>query len=251
MTELDLIIDLHKSNHRQGPGSMADTLRALSFLSLPADRPLQIADIGCGTGGQTLTLAQHLTGHITAVDLFTPFLDTLQQKATATADLKASIDILAADMHTLPLAPASLDLIWSEAAIYNIGFEKGIRQWSPLLKPGGYMAISEITWLTTARPVALTEFWQEEYPEITTASTKISQLESHGLIPEGYFILPPASWLTAYYEPLQAGFPAFLEKHQHSALAQKVVADHETEIAFYQTNKAYYSYGFYIARKLL
>jgi ubiquinone/menaquinone biosynthesis C-methylase UbiE len=34
----------------------------------------RIADIGCGTGGQTMVLACHVPGHITGVDLFTTFI---------------------------------------------------------------------------------------------------------------------------------------------------------------------------------
>lgn len=35
VTELELIIDLHKNADRQGPGSENDTLKALGFLDLP------------------------------------------------------------------------------------------------------------------------------------------------------------------------------------------------------------------------
>ena len=37
----------------------------------------------------------------------------------------------------------ALDLIWSEGAIYNIGFEQGVRDWRPFLKEGGVLVASE------------------------------------------------------------------------------------------------------------
>ena len=78
MTELELIIDLHKGTKRQGSGSTSDTLKALSFMDLPTNKRLEIADIGCGTGGQSVTLAHHLDAHITAVDLFPDFLEEVK-----------------------------------------------------------------------------------------------------------------------------------------------------------------------------
>ncbi|HBC37405.1 MAG TPA: SAM-dependent methyltransferase, partial [Porphyromonadaceae bacterium] len=42
---------------RQGPGSPEVTLKAFSFIE-PLTDTARIADIGCGTGGQTMTLAQ-------------------------------------------------------------------------------------------------------------------------------------------------------------------------------------------------
>ena len=81
MTELDLIIDLHKNSERQGPGSEHDTLRALELLNLPTDQILKVADIGCGSGGQTITLTKNLNAQITAVDLFPEFLNELNEKS--------------------------------------------------------------------------------------------------------------------------------------------------------------------------
>jgi hypothetical protein len=40
-------------------------------------------------------------------------------------------------MDDLPFKEEELDLIWSEGAIYNIGFEKGLREWRKYLKKMG------------------------------------------------------------------------------------------------------------------
>ena len=119
MTELDLIIDLHKNAERQGPGSEKDTLKALSFFEFPADKKLKIADIGCGSGGQTITLAENLNGLITAVDLFPDFLNALNEKSRKLG-LTDKIVTLEKSMDDLPFNKSEFDLIWSEGAIYNI-----------------------------------------------------------------------------------------------------------------------------------
>ena len=59
----------------------------------------------------------------------------------------SSIETLAKSMDSLTFAEESLDLIWSEGAIYNMGFGKGIEAWRPFLRSGGVLAVSEITWL--------------------------------------------------------------------------------------------------------
>jgi SAM-dependent methyltransferase len=249
MTDFDLLIDLHQNNLRQGPGSDAMTQKALSFIDI-ADQPnLQMADIGCGTGAQTLTLAQHTKGHITAVDLFPGFLEKLNERAEE-KDLSNRITTLARSMEDLPFEEGSLDIIWSEGAVYIMGFEKGVQDWKRFLKPGGYLAVSEISWLTAARPAELEAFWNKEYPEVGTVSEKIRVLETNGYTPVAHFILPPECWIDHYYQPIRQDIPAFLERHAHSEAARQLVEGEQEERAFYEKYQQYYSYGFYIARKL-
>lgn len=248
MTNIDLIIDFHSGSERQGPGSRKDTLRALSFLNLPKNKELNMADIGCGTGQHAITLAQELRGTINAVDLFPVFLHQLDQKAKDLG-LSDRINTLEASMENLPFEHESLDLIWSEGAIYNMGFEVGIKAWKDFLKSGAGLAVSEITWISEARPKELEDFWVQEYPEIGKASEKIKILEDNGFTLVGYFYLQPESWIESYYEPMESRFSAFLDKHHHSEEAQSVAQEYRDEIDLYTKYKDYFSYGFYIARK--
>ena len=248
MTELELIIDLHKNSERQGPGSENETLKALDFLNFPTGQNLKVADIGCGSGGQTISLAKNLNGQIVAVDLFPEFLNELNERSEKLG-LAHKIDTLEKSMDDLPFKNEEFDLIWSEGAIYNIGFENGIKKWKDYLKVGGYLAVSEITWITLFRPKEIEEFWNAAYPEIDVASTKIRQLENNGYSLVGYFYLNQDSWFETYYKPLQARFEDFLKRNGNSELARKIVEDNQAEIDLYQKFKDYYSYGFYIARK--
>ena len=122
MSEIELIIDLHKNSERQGPGSEKETLLALELTGMRHNEKIKIADIGCGTGGQTITLAQKLDAQITAVDLFPDFLDELNDKAEKLG-LKEKIITLEKSMDELPFDDEEFDIIWSEGAIYNIGFQ--------------------------------------------------------------------------------------------------------------------------------
>ncbi len=248
MLDFSLLVDFHYDGERQGPGSTKDTLRALNLTGLNLNSALRIADIGCGTGAQTLTLARHTRGEITAVDLFPEFLENLNSRAY-TAGFNERIQTLQGSMDGLPFENESLDLIWSEGAIYNMGFEKGIKYWHQFLRPGGWIAISEITWITGSRPEEIEEFWRKDYPEIGSAGEKIRILEKNGYSLRGYFILSPESWLEEYYKPMEGRFDKFLTRHSHSEAARAVVAENQSEIELYKRFQEYYSYGFYVARK--
>lgn len=248
MNEIELIIDLHRNSNRQGPGSEKDTLLALEFMELPKDKQVALADIGCGTGGQTIHLAQNSNAKITAVDLSPEFLVELNQKSKKLG-LDSKISTLEASMDKLPFVREEFDVIWSEGAIYNIGFENGIQSWKEFLKEGGFLALSEITWTTNSRPQEIEDFWTGEYSEIDTPANKIKILEECGFSLVGYFALTEDCWIKNYYNPMESGFEHFLKRHKHSNLAKKVVRDHQSEIELYMKYNKYYSYGFYIARK--
>lgn len=248
MNEMDLLADLHRHTDRQGPGSEKDTLLAMALAGLPDPTFLNMADIGCGSGGQTLTLAKHLNGHITAVDIIPVFLEELQKRATQ-AGAQKKITTLCASMEDLPFEVASLDGIWSEGAIYSMGFERGVKAWKKFIKPGGFLAVSEITWTTHVRPPEIESYWMRECPEISTAAEKIRILEENDFTLTGYFVLPESSWTETYYKPLATGFDAFLERHRHTEDALKVIQEYLEEIAQFEKYKAYYSYGFYVGRK--
>ncbi len=248
MSDLNLIIDFHLNSERQGPGSVEDTLKALSFINSANNTNLKVADIGCGSGGQTITLAQNLNAEITAIDLFPEFLGELNDKAKKLG-LTNEITTLKASMDDLPFDKEEFDIIWSEGAIYNMGFESGIKNWKKFLKPGGYLAVSEITWIMDSRPKTLEDFWTKEYSEMDIASNKIKILEENGFTLTGYFFLDESSWIENYYKPLESNFDSYLERNNHSEQAKEVVQEYKSEIELYHKYKDYYSYGFYVARK--
>ena len=78
--DVALISEYFSSMDRQGPGSTESTIKALSFIdNLHAGS--KIIDLGCGTGCQTMVLAQNTPGNITAIDLFPGFIDKLNDNA--------------------------------------------------------------------------------------------------------------------------------------------------------------------------
>ncbi|MDR1762116.1 MAG: class I SAM-dependent methyltransferase, partial [Bacteroidales bacterium] len=164
--DLHIIYDYFSNTERQGPGSPKITLKALSFIEGLTEKST-IADIGCGTGGQTMVLAQNTPGKIIGVELWPDFVKQFNEKAID-KNLQERVKGIIGDMKSLPFRDEELDLIWSEGAIYNIGFERGLTEWRKFLKPGGYIAVTENTWFTEERPAEIQEFWDKAYPEIDT-----------------------------------------------------------------------------------
>ena len=248
MDELELLVDFHVDSERQGPGSPADTQRAAELAGIDG-RGLDVIDIGCGTGASSIALAQRYNANITAVDLFPQFLDRLEAQASDLG-LSDRITVVQADMADLDFADDSFDVVLSEGAAYNMGFRSAVESWRRLLRPGGVMVISEITWLTPTRPLEIDEHWQAEYPEIDTAASKITVLEDAGLALRGYFVLSEAAWEKHYYQPMEERMAAFLARHDNSNVSQGIVDAERREIDLYRAYKAHYGYGMYIAQRV-
>ena len=246
--DFNLIGEYFSSIERQGPGSPQATLQALSFIdNLAADS--RIADLGCGTGGQTMVLAQHTPGSITGLDLFPVFIDRFNARARELL-LHERVTGVVGLMDNLPFHDEELDLIWSEGAIYNIGFVRGVTEWRRYLKPGGWLAVSEASWFTSERPAEIDRFWKDEYPEIDTIPVKVAQMQQAGYIPVATFILPETCWTEHYYQPQAAMQAAFLQQHAGERAAEELVANIRHEAEMYARYKAFYGYVFYIGRKV-
>ncbi len=246
--EFNLICEFFLKLKRQGPGGQAETLKALSFIRGLSEKSV-IADLGCGTGGQTMTLAQHVEGHITGLDLFPSFIDKFNGNAQQLG-LQDRVKGIVGDMCDMPFSPESIDLIWSEGSIYNIGFERGINEWRKYLRQGGYLAVSENTWLTEKRPQEIEDFWQQTYPEIGTVASKVEQMQKAGYMPVATFVLPEECWTTNYYVPAAKAEEEFLAAYPDNETVKTFIGYLRQEEALYRKYGEYYGYVFYIGKKI-
>jgi SAM-dependent methyltransferase len=257
--ELELLVDLHLGHERQGPGSSETTRRAIDLAGLRPnpDRPLRIADLGCGTGASALVLAETLAkdpsespgAEIVAIDGIGAFIERLRERV-ADRGLSGRLEGRVADMAALPLGDGEFDVLWSEGAIYNIGFEHGARIWRRHLRPGGLLAVTELSWTSADRPAEIERHWQTAYPGIATPSENLARLERVGYLPIGFFMLPASCW-SNYHDPIEASLPAFLERHAdgpHRETARAVAEGVRVEIDLRRRYGAFFGYAFHLAR---
>jgi len=246
--DFNLICEYFSSIERQGPGSPEMTIKALSFIDNLTSES-KIADIGCGTGGQTMVMAQHTPGHITGIDLFPAFIDLFNLNA-GKLSIEERVKGVVGSMDNLPFQNEELDLIWSEGAIYNIGFERGLNEWRKFLKTNGYIAVTEASWFTIERPAEIEAFWKDAYSEIDTIPNKVAQMQKAGYIPVATFVLPENCWTDHFYAQQANVQEVFLKKYTGDKTAVELVANQRHEAELYKRYKKYYGYVFYFGKKI-
>ena len=229
---------------RQGPGSSQSSLRALSMM---AELPMQltIADLGCGTGSQTRLLARATGGEVVAMDHYAPYLRSLEKQALA-AGVADQIKTVEGDISQPELEAGSFDIVWSEGAAYAIGFEKALDAWTPLLKEGGYLALTECSWLRKTLSDRSRAFWAEAYPEMRDVAGNRALIVKRGLTPVEEFPLPVEAWWDEFYTPLEQRLDTLDSTSEADA---QIIDGLRREIELFRASDHEYGYVFYVARK--
>ena len=239
----DIFFEAFEGMGRLGPGSDASTRKAADLFGRK-NEALTILDAGCGNGIQTLVLAEAFPdARITALDNYAPFLENLKREAEKRG-VARRLTTVCASLEELPFPEASFDLIWSEGAIYVIGFERGIREWKGLLKPGGALVCSEVCWLTSSPTPEIAAFWQKEYPEIGTVGEKLKAAENAGYRSHRYFHQPSSDW-EGYYGEVQKNLDRMRVVHAGNPDAREIIGELQEEIDLFGRYGDQYGYVFF------
>ena len=241
---------------RLNPGDEASTVRALNmFRSTGSGREGQAAlpfrrilDLGCGCGGQTLSLAHHTEGPILALDNHRAYLDELCHRAEA-AGLSGRIQVVLKDMRTLTTADGPFDLIWSEGALFIMGFREGLATCHSLLTAGGGLAVSELCWLRPDAPADCRQFFSEVCPAMTDVEAALSVIRASGYELLGHFTVPESAWWTPYYHPVEERLRLLRKRHADSAENLAMIESVQKEIDIYRGYSAYYGSVFFVMRR--
>jgi serine/threonine-protein kinase HipA len=227
---------------RYGPGD--DEVTREIARSLASETIACAADLGCGNGRSARLLAETLSADVVAVDLLAQYLAALPRARRPGAP--GRLAPLRADMAQLPFAPDSFDLLWSEGAIYSIGFEAGLRAWRPLLRERGLCVVSEAVWWRDDPPEEARRFWEQEYPDIGSVEDKRAAARRAGYVVERDLPLPQRGWTEAYYAPLKARALS-IEDEDDEAMGL-VVESVLKEIEVFERFGDSYGYAFFVLR---
>jgi len=182
------------------------TIKAYKFL--PKIKSPNILDVGCGTGIPTIELAKLSKGHVTGIDIDEDSLDILKRKIE-NKGLKNQISVIKESINNMDFPKESFDIIWSEGAVFVIGFEKSIDKWRVYLKPNGFLVIHD---------------------EIKDKSKKLGLIEKYGYRIISQFDLPFQIWWNEYFTRLEQLVESYRKKYPNDLKLKSELEKDQNEI---------------------
>lgn len=198
------------------------------FQLLPKlDKP-RILDVGCGSGVPTIELARLSKGEVVGLDIDESLLDELNRRIELEG-LSNYVTTKKCSMFEMDFPDESFDIIWAEGSISAIGFERGLKEWRRLLKPGGFLVVHTVT---------------------ENMSDRLRKIPSSGYKLLNRFSLPEDAHWTEYYRPLEIRIEELRARYKCNPESLQILRKHQNEIDIVKENPKKYSSAYYIMQKL-
>ena len=244
----EVFFEVYEALPRQGPGNRDCAARALGLCRELPPSPA-VLDMGCGTGGQTIHLAELTTGFIIAIDTHGPSIDRLT-RTVADRGLSHRIRPMVGDMAHPSFPAESFDLVWSEGALYQVGIENALGICRSLLRRGGYLAFTDAVWRKPDPLPEVKALFDQDYPGMGWVIDIAATIERCELELFGHFTLPDEAWWDDFYFPMQGRVRELRDRYADDAEALSVLEQIGQEPDLHRQHSAYYAYEFFVARRV-
>lgn len=164
-----------------------------AVLGPKAETALDVADIGCGPGLQSLVWARH--GHrVTGIDISDAFITAARARAAAEGN-RARYEVGSA--IALPLATASQDVCLVPELLEHVPDWQGVvREATRVLRPGGLIYISTSNWLCPVQNEFALPLYSWYPPPLKRHFERLARTTKPALA--NYATYPAVNWFSYY-----------------------------------------------------
>ena len=177
MDYFEFVADLGMTKHY---GSMEATRELVELCRIGNGQ--YVLDVGCGVGATPCYLAKAVGCRVVGVDLVEKMIE--QSRARAKAEgVEDRVEFRVADARKLPFEDDLFDAVIMESV--NIFFDdksQAMREYVRVAKPGGYVGMTEMTWLEPPSPELEDTFKRMVYAQARDARGWKDLMEEAGLI---------------------------------------------------------------------
>jgi ubiquinone/menaquinone biosynthesis C-methylase UbiE len=198
-----------------------------AFKMLPELEKPRILDIGCGTGVATLELARLSNGRVVGIDTDQAALDKLNGKIEQ-ATLLDRVRTLNCSMKDMQFPDGIFDIIWSEGAIFAIGFEEALNEWRRFIRPEGCLVL---------------------HTRLGNIEQRVAVIPTLGYRFIDKFVVPKESWWDDYYGPLEKLIEGLRHKYRTDPKAQSILDKVQNEVNEFKSKPELHGSVFYIMQK--
>jgi SAM-dependent methyltransferase len=160
-------------------GSMDATRQLVARCHI--DRGDRVLDVGTGVGATLPYLVRTLDCRVVAVDLLERMVQQSRHRAREEG-VQHRVALAAADARRLPFAGGVFDAVIMESL--NVFFEEklaAVRGYVRVARPGGYVGITEMTWLSEPSPERAAYYKRTVHADALQAEDWLELLERAGL----------------------------------------------------------------------
>jgi arsenite methyltransferase len=138
-----------------------------------------VLDVGCGVGATPCYLAKAVNCRVMGIDLVDKMIEQSRERAKG---IKARVEFRVADARHLPFEDNLFDAVIMESL--NIFFDdksQAMREYVRVVKPGGHVGMTEMTWLKPPSPELEDRFRSMVYAQALDASGWTDLMKAAGL----------------------------------------------------------------------